>query len=608
MTRQELYQKACGLPLLPGVYIMKSKEGEVIYVGKAKRLRVRVSGYFREGAVHQPKVEKMVETAFDFDVIVTDSEFEALVLECSQIKQHMPKYNILLKDDKGFSYIEITKEAYPRIRLSFTDTGDNKYLGPYMSAFGVKQLVETANIAFGLPTCNLKFPESVGKTRPCLNAHIGRCCALCSGKVSKEEYAERVAGAVTLITRGTDSVIDSLRKDMLLASEAMEYEKAARCRDALSAIERINNRQKVVGKNAQEKTDAFAFASNESCVCAVILKYRGGSLVDKEERIIYDTNDTAEAREELVSHYYIDSRDIPKRILVDEEFDSAPLVSRYLEEKLGSKVTVEVPKRAESAAIVNMAYTNAADELKRRFNRRTREQASISELAGLLGLSKPPEIIESYDISNYGSDAVAGMVVFHMGKPRKADYRRFKIKTVEGTDDYASMREVILRRIARFDDWHTGGSFARKPDLILLDGGRGHLSTILDAVEGTSFSDVPIFGLVKDDKHRTRGIVGLGGELSLAMNKNVFSFVSSIQDEVHRYSLEYNRSLHSKASTRSVLLNIQGVGEVTAKILLKQFKTVESIKKASVEELAKTKGISRTVADNVFAYFNGDGQ
>lgn len=592
------------MPLFPGVYIMKNKNGEVIYVGKAKRLRIRVSGYFREGANHQPKVEKMVETAFDFDVIVTDSEFEALVLECSLIKQHMPKYNILLKDDKGFCYIEITNEQYPRINCVFQPKGTGRYIGPFMSAFGVKQLIETANTAFGIPTCQLRFPESIGRVRPCLNAHIGRCCALCSGKVTREEYDDRIAGAISLITKGADSVIESLRGQMMLASEEMEYEKAARCRDSIAAIERINNRQKVVARSSQEKTDAFAFAANESCVCAVVLKYRGGSLTDKDERLIYDTNDVAEARDELLSHYYIDCQDPPKRILVDEEFDSIELVRQYVEQQLGHKVVIEVPKRADGAAIINMAYTNAADELKRRFSRRTREQANLAELAGLLGLPNPPEIIESYDISNYGDDAVAGMVVFANGKPRRADYRRFKIKTVDGTDDYAAMREVILRRVARYDDWRTGGSFARKPDVILLDGGKGHLSTILDAVRGTSFEDVPIFGLVKDDKHRTRGIVGAEGELSIGVNKNAFHFVASIQDEVHRYSLEYNRKSHSQSSTRSSLLKIEGVGEVTAKLLLKQFKTVEAIKKATQAELAQTKGISEKTAANIYNYFN----
>lgn len=603
MDRKELHQKACGLPLLPGVYIVKDRAGEVIYVGKAKRLRIRVSGYFREGADHQPKVEKMVENAFDFDVIVTDSEFEALVLECSLIKRHMPKYNILLKDDKGFCYIEITKEEYPRINCVFRPAGHARYIGPFMSAFGVRQLIETANGAFGLPTCQLRLPEDIGKTRPCLNAHIGLCCAPCSGRVSHEEYMERLEGAVALITKGADAVIGNLRQKMLLASEGMEYEKAARYRDSIAAIERMNNRQKVVARSAQEKTDAFAFAANESCVCAVVLKYRNGNLIDKDERIIQDTTDIAAAREEVLTHYYIDAQDLPKRILVDDDFESRSLLEQYIEQKLGQKVAIEVAKRADSAAIIQMAYTNASDSLRRRFSRRTREQTDLAELAGLLGLPEPPAIIESYDISNYGAEAVAGMVVFANGKPRKSDYRRFQIKTVDGPDDYAAMREVLLRRIARYDDCMTGGSFARKPSLILLDGGKGHLSVILEAVAGTSFADVPVFGLVKDDKHRTRGIVGPGGELSMSMHRGAYRFVSAIQEEVHRYSIDYSRRVHSRNATRSSLLRISGVGEATAKRLLTRFKTVDAISKAGIEELSEC-GISEKTARSIYSYFH----
>ena len=603
MDRKELHQKACGLPLLPGVYIVKDRAGEVIYVGKAKRLRIRVSGYFREGADHQPKVEKMVENAFDFDVIVTDSEFEALVLECSLIKRHMPKYNILLKDDKGFCYIEITKEEYPRINCVFRPAGHARYIGPFMSAFGVRQLIETANGAFGLPTCQLRLPEDIGKTRPCLNAHIGLCCAPCSGRVSHEEYMERLEGAVALITKGADAVIGNLRQKMLLASEGMEYEKAARYRDSIAAIERMNNRQKVVARSAQEKTDAFAFAANESCVCAVVLKYRNGNLIDKDERIIQDTTDIAAAREEVLTHYYIDAQDLPKRILVDDDFESRSLLEQYIEQKLGQKVAIEVAKRADSAAIIQMAYTNDSDSLRRRFSRRTREQTDLAELAGLLGLPEPPAIIESYDISNYGAEAVAGMVVFANGKPRKSDYRRFQIKTVDGPDDYAAMREVLLRRIARYDDCMTGGSFARKPSLILLDGGKGHLSVILEAVAGTSFADVPVFGLVKDDKHRTRGIVGPGGELSMSMHRGAYRFVSAIQEEVHRYSIDYSRRVHSRNATRSSLLRISGVGEATAKRLLTRFKTVDAISKAGFEELSEC-GISEKTARSIYSYFH----
>ena len=604
MTRKELYQKASSLPLLPGVYIMRDRRGEVIYVGKAKRLRVRVSGYFRDGAQHAPKVEKMVSTAFDFDVIVVDSEYEALTLECSLIKQHRPKYNILMMDDKGFSYIRVSQGDFPRITAELQKVDDGaRYLGPYISSFAAKRMVQTANEVFRLPSCTVNF-EKVKRKRPCLNAHIGLCCAPCMGTITKQDYAERVEGALTMLTKGTEVILKTLRERMEAASEAMEFERAARFRDSIFAIEKLEAGQKVVKQDSDREMDVFAFAGNERAVCAAVLKFRDGRLVDKEEQLIYDTSDIEQAREEFVTHFYL-SREVPRHVLVDAPMEYADEFQKWLGEKRGSTVSLSVPQRGERRSIMDMAYRNAAERLGREAGRRTKSEAALGELANLLGMHEYPERIEIYDISNYGEDAVGGMAVFYGGAPRKSEYRKFKIKTVSGVDDYASMTEVLLRRVARYDAaGEKDGGFANKPDLIFLDGGKGHLDTILAALAGTSFEDVPIFGLVKDDKHRTRGIVGREGEITVSLHKSAFNLVSKMQDEVHRFTIEYERKSHSKKAFRSSLLDIEGIGETRAKALLKHFKTVRAISEATAEQLAEAPGMTARAAEAVWKHFN----
>ena len=605
MTIPELFQKAQQLPAQPGCYIMRDAANEIIYIGKAKRLRVRVSSYFRAGAEHQPKVAKMVSLVDHFDVIVTDSEFEALVLECSLIKQHKPKYNILLKDDKGFCYIKISAGRYPRITVELQKIEDGgAYIGPYMSTFGIRTMVDNAVAAFKLPTCSKKFPQQFRKERPCLNAHIGRCMALCSGEIGEEEYNARIRDAVALLTKGSKSILASLQSDMEKASEALEFEKAARLRDSIAAIKKIETGQKVIKSTSDSDMDVFAFAGDEKNVCAVVLKFREGHLCDKDEQLHRDTTDIAALREEFVSHYYINNRDVPRRVLVDSEFGDMDLVSQMLSQQEGRRVAVNVPQRGDNHALVAMAYNNATDRLKREAGRRSKDENALGELANLLGLSKPPAVIEAYDISNYGEEAVAGMVVFRDGVPRRQEYKRFIIKTVEGVDDYASMSEAISRRVARYDDGASKG-FSVKPDIILLDGGKGHLSVVSDLLAATSFADVPLFGMVKDDKHRTRGIVAREGELSVALHKTAFSLITKIQDETHRFTVEYQRSRHSKTSFRSSLLDIPGIGEVRAKQLLRHFKTIEAIRGASVEELAEAPNMSTVSANAVWRHFHG---
>ena len=602
MTRKELYKKASDLPKLPGVYIMRNAKNEVIYVGKAKRLKLRVTSYFREGANHMPKVEKMVSNVNDFDVIVVDSEFEALTLECSLIKQHRPKYNVLLMDDKGFSYIRISRDTYPRITAELQKKKDNaEYLGPYINSYAVKQMTEVANTAFRLPTCTYQF-EKVQRKRPCLNAHLGLCNAPCTGNIELQDYLSDVNNARILLTKGTDEILKMLETQMGEASENLEFERAAKARDAINAIRKLDEGQKVVKEGTTKDIDVFAFAGDEKDTCAVALLFRGGKLVDKHEQMLYDTTDIPEVREEYISHFYLGGNEPPKVVLLDADVEYHNEIEQYLSERRGSAVKILIPQKGEQKKIVDMAYQNAVERLRREAGRKTRSEAALGELANRLGLSSFPRRIELYDISNYGDEAVGGMVVFINGEPRKSEYRKFKIKTVIGVDDYASMREVILRRVNRYDEGSAG--FSEKPDMILLDGGKGHLDTILAALEGTSFADVPIFGSVKDDKHRTRGIVSPDGEIELSMHKNAFVIVSKMQDEVHRYTIEYERRSHSKNAFRSSLLDIEGVGEARAKALLKHFKTIRAVSEATVDELAAVKGVSRSSAQSVWDYYH----
>lgn len=612
MTKQELYEKAKALPLLPGVYIIRDKSDEIIYVGKAKRLRTRVSQYFREGVPHDAKVTRMIESAFAFDVIVTQSEFEALVLECSQIKQHQPKYNILLKDDKGYSYVRIGREDYPRITSVLQKPEDGaEYIGPFISHFAVSQMVETAVTAFGLPTCNRKFPQDLRKGRPCLNAHIGRCCAVCSGRISKEEYQQRVQDAARMIRLGKSEIVRILKEKMLEASERLDFESAARYRDQIAAVEKVSAGQKVVTSKISCQ-DIIAFAKTADAVCAAVLRFREGRLVDKREFLFHDTNDDDAVREEFFAQYYLSGNEpeespfepVPPLIAVDRLPEDAAELEQALTEERGTRVRFFVPQRGDAARLVQMAYLNGMDRLARESGRYSRENRVLDELAGLLGLAQAPVTLESYDISNWGDGtSVAGMIVFENGRPKRAGYRRFQMRTVTGTDDYASMAETLSRRVGEYEKG-ASGQFGIKPDLILLDGGRGQLSVVLAALQGTAFESVPVFGMVKDSRHRTRALVGREGELALNLNQSVFAFVTSVQDEVHRFAIAYQREKSKKKSFSSTLTQIPRVGESTAKALLAHFKTVGAISQAGLEELAAVKGVARPAAQAVWQHFH----
>ena len=443
MTKAELYKKACMLPLLPGVYIIRDKSGTIIYIGKAKRLRIRVSQYFREGVPHDNKVSQMIAHAYAFDVIVCQSEFEALVLEASQIKAHTPKYNILLKDDKGYSYIKVTKDEWPRLSFTLQKEDDGaEYIGPYTSSFAARQMAETAMDAFLLPRCSRRFPQEIGRGRPCLNAHIGKCMAVCSGKISRENYEQAVKSAVHLIRYGKKDILKTLNERMLEASDRLEFETAALIRDQIAAITKVTAGQKVV-VDPDVEMDVVALAGTPGSVCAAVLRFREGRLTDKREFLFHDTADIAAVREEFLPRYYLDDEQIPKVIAVDELPPDVDALQQALNEKRGSEVQLYVPQRGDKAHLVEMAHTNAVERLARESGRYAREEKLLDELAQVLGLPEPPRTIESYDISNWGDGtSVCGMVTFRDGKPYKAGYRKFKMKTVAGTDDYASLASL----------------------------------------------------------------------------------------------------------------------------------------------------------------------
>jgi len=604
-----LRKKSMSLPLIPGVYLMKNKKGEIIYVGKAKALKNRVSTYFGSQNNHTAKVRKMVENVEDFDYILCDSEFEALVLECSLIKQHSPKYNILLKDDKGYHYIKVINGEWKNF-LAVKQKLDDKaeYIGPYTGSYGITNAVDEAKKIFRLPQCSKVFPRDFKKGRPCLNFFIGQCAAPCAGKISREAHNEAVEQALDFIINGSGKVIEDLTAKMLEASENLEFEKAAKLRDKINAIKKVNEKQKVVSASVEEQ-DVFAVvcAGGESAkACLSVLRFKDARLYDSEHFMIDLPENTAETRHELIRSYYSMRDFVPKRVAVDGEVADAEVLGEWLSSLAGRKVTIALPQRGEQHSLVEMCRSNAAQKLALYLGKSGKSTAALDELGSLLGLKAPPEYIESYDISHTaGSDNVAGMVVFKGGQPYKKAYKRFTIKGFSGQDDYASMAEVLERRFLRyFEEKDSGEGFGRLPDLILLDGGKGQVNAVLPVLEKYNL-DVPLFGMVKDSHHRTRAIARSGDELSLTSKRAAFTLVSTIQDEVHRFSVEYHRSKHKGSALSSSLLSIEGIGESRGKALMKHFKTLKAISQASEEELAAVKGMNKSAAKAVFEAFNG---
>lgn len=604
MTEKELRKKAMALPLQPGVYIMKNKDRKIIYIGKAKKLKNRVSSYFGSHSNHSLKVIRMVENVDDFDYILCDSEFEALVLECSLIKQHQPKYNILLKDDKGYNYIKITKEQFPRIRECKQMLDDNAtYIGPYTSNFSVKQAVEETLKIFKLPRCNKKFPKDYGKSRPCLNGFMGICSAPCAGRIKQEEYANNVEDAIAFLKGGSVKAVRQMQEQMLELSENLQFEEAAKLRDRIKAIKNLEEKQKVVSINVPEE-DVFALVNSKKKACFEVIRFEHGKLTDTEFWLIDSVDDLAQSRFELIERYYSMRDRIPSRIAVDGEIADEELLKSFLESKRGKKLEFIHPQKGEHLSIVNMCISNANEHLAQQQGRLGKELATLEELRGLLGLEKLPEYIESYDISHtFGADNVAGMVVFHNGRPMKSAYKRFAIKGFDGQNDVGSMREVLTRRFNHYYNDEEGSTFKILPDLILLDGGEPQVNAVLPVVRSMGLN-VPIFGMVKDNKHRTRAIAVNGGEIEINSHRKVFTLVSSIQEEVHRFAITYHHNKHKKSTLSTSLTKIEGIGDAKAKALLKHFKTVTAIKNASVEELAETDGISKRNAESIFEFYH----
>lgn len=599
-----LREKALKLPLLPGVYLMRSENGEIIYIGKAKKLKNRVSQYFGNGNQHSDKVRKMVSLVNDFEYIICDTEFEALILECSLIKQHMPKYNILLKDDKGYHYIKVTKGDWPVISASFDNNDKNaEYIGPYISGFVVNQTIDEVKKIFKLPHCNKVFPRDINKKgRPCLNFHIKCCSAPCANKISLEEYRESIRQAIEFLKSGTNQSIQSLKKQMIKYSENLEFEKAARLRDRINAIERISERQKIYS-SIYKKQDVIAVAVSDKLACFEVFNFDEGNLCDREEFLIESEFDLPSFRAEFIRRYYSLRNNIPPRIAVDGEIEDKELLEEWLSELRNGSVTIAVPEKGEQEHLVTMCRNNAAERLAQSLGRHLGQTAGLDELARLLGLSKPPKYIESYDISNTaGEDNVAGMVVFKDGKPLKSAYKKFKIKSFIGQDDFRSMAEVIERRFNEYKKCESNDGFGRLPDLILLDGGKGQLSAVLEILNKLEIS-VPVFGMVKDSKHKTRAIASNGGEIAIKANRSAYTLISNIQEEVHRFAIKYHRQSRSKNTHVLKLTEIDGIGEARAKKLLSHFKTVNNIKKATLDDLIKS-GLPKACAENVIEYFS----
>ncbi len=606
--KRELRKKAMKLPLLPGVYLMHNKAGEIIYIGKAKALKNRVSQYFGSDKNHDNKVRRMVSNVDWFEYIVTDSEFEALVLESSLIKQNQPKYNILLKDDKGYSYVRVSSGPWPRIsEVKKVEDDGAKYIGPYMSSWSIKQTIDSALKIFKLPSCSRKFPQDFGKDRPCLNYYIKQCCAPCRGKVREEDYNEAFQEALDFIRGGSSTSVKALSEKMEEASKNLEFELAARLRDRIGAINKMKDRQKVVASKVEEQ-DVFALAQGETHTAFEVFRFMGGKLYDRESFFSEGCQPDPEARSEFLRQYYAIRDRIPPVVTVDGPVDDEELVARWLSEKRGKAVKLQIPQRGEQFQLVRMCRSNAAENIARHMGNSGHDASALDELRRLLGLEKAPAYIESYDISNQqGADNVAGMVVFENGRPLKSAYRKFRIKTVSGQDDYGSMREVIRRRFEEYKAGREAGKtegFARLPDLILLDGGKGHVAAVQPVLDEMGI-DVPLFGMVKDDKHRTRAIALSGGEIAINSNRRAFTLVSSIQDEVHRFAIGYHRQSRKRSSISSTLTSIEGIGDARAKALLRHFKTVSAVSEADLKELEEAPGMTKPAALQVYRYFHG---
>ncbi len=606
MTFDELKEKARALPLKPGVYIMQDARNEVIYVGKAKALKNRVSQYFANLASHTEKTRAMVSQIHHFDVIVADSEFEALVLENSLIKRHQPRYNILLKDDKGYPYIRLTvKEDYPKFSLANRAAEDGaRYFGPYGSRGATQNIIDALRMALKLPSCGKKFPRDIGKERPCLNYHMGQCDGYCRPDMDQDRYRESIDQAVRLLEGKFQEVGEELQAEMEQAAAELRFEKAAGLRDRYRAIELLGKRQKVVAGSLAD-TDVVGFHRGEATrSCFVVLHYVEGELAAKDWDLI-DTpmeEDTADILSALVRQYYGGRGHLPRQILLPCELEDEVPLTRMLSEGAGRRVNLLTPQRGAKMDLIRLANKNAVEEVERWTSREERQSKLLELLGRMLDLEGPPRRMESYDISNQGADdIVASMVVYVNARPLKRDYRHFKLKGMDGPDDYASMEQVLTRRFKRYLEGDE--KFSEKPDLLLIDGGENHAKVAVRVLEALGL-DIPVFGMVKDDRHRTRALVTPDGrEIGIQGNQAVFSLIGQIQEETHRFAIEFHRQQQNQRVKGSVLDKIPGVGEKRRAELLKHFKSVKQIKAASFAELNAV--VPKNTAQAVFDYFHG---
>lgn len=601
MDLQELRKRANELPSSPGVYLMKDKNDKIIYVGKSKALKNRVSQYFKESGHHDYKTSRMVANVDHFDYMLTHTEIEALSLENRLIKLHKPKYNILLKDDKSYPYIKVTTgEEYPRLQFTRKRGTDKaRYFGPYSGSSTAYSIIRTAQKSFGIPRCSKNFPRDIGKTRPCLYYQLGQCTGLCTGRISKEQYSETVKDLLSFLGGSFGDVKASLEEKMYFASENLLFEMAAQYRDSIKELDALWQKQKVVGAPDTEY-DVISLYSDELSSCLAVFYIRGGCVIDSEKFIFKaDQIVTGDSITAFICDLYTKREYIPKSILIGFETDeeNRELLSAFLNERVTYRVYVKYPERGELRSLCNMVYDNARQYSGQYLSDIERDNKMLIRLASMLSLEVVPQHIEAYDISNFGTDNITGgMISVRDGKFSKKDYRSYKIRGVEGEpDDYASMRETIERRLS-----HTENEY---PDLILLDGGKGHVSTIKQLLHELDI-DIPVFGMVKDSYHKTRALTTELEEISIAKEQSVFQFIYKIQEEVHRFTVKAMSDAKSRTLTHSSLEKIEGIGQIKAKNLLSHFKTIGAIKAATVEELSSVKGISKKNAQEIFNYYN----
>ena len=603
MTFEELRDKAHALPLKPGVYIMQNGASEVIYVGKAKALKNRVSQYFQDQSRHNEKTRAMVSQIDHFDVIVVQSEFEALVLECALIKRHQPRYNILLKDSKGFPYIRLSPGDYPRFSLAAKAEDDGaRYFGPYGSRFASQGIIDALRQALRLPGCRRKFPRDIGKERPCLNFHMGVCDGYCRAEMDQSQYKHSIGQAVRLLEGRLDEVVDELSAEMELAAEELRFEKAAQLRDRIRSIQLLSTRQKAVAGSLAD-TDVVGYHRGEAKSCFVVLHYIGGELAAKDwELLTVPMEDEQTTVSTLAAQYYGGRGQLPRQILLPCDIDERLELARMLTEAVGRKVEVLTPQRGAKMELVKLANENAAEEVLRATTAEERRSKLTEALGALLGMEGLPHRIEAFDISNTGSsDIVASMTVHIDGRPLKRDYRHFKLKDMPHADDYASMEQVVERRFRRYLDGDE--KFANRPDLLLIDGGAGQVKAAQEALARLGVGGIPVYGMVKDNRHRTRALqAGDGREIGIQANQALFSMVGRIQEETHRFAIEFHRQQQAGHLKGSALDNIPGVGPARKAQLLKAFKSVKAVKAASLEELAAV--VPKNTVQAVYAHFH----